>query len=98
MKYCNYKGLSGIKNSRTKSQREYYDHLNRVKIAFLLGKSRVLRILKTKFFRGVMRKLLGEFKGLVIVNFRVSYFYISKILLVLRVKVLGRQNILHTLP
>ena len=98
MKYYNYKGLSGIKSSRTKGQREYYDYLNRVKIAFLLGKSRVLRILKTKFFRGFLKKLLGEFKGLIIVNFRVSYFYISEILLVLRVKVLGRQKILHTLP
>ena len=49
MKYCNYKGLSGIKSSRTKDQRENYDYLNSVKIAFLLGKSRVLRILKTKF-------------------------------------------------
>ena len=85
MKYCNYKGLSGIKNSRIKGRRVHYDYLNSVKIAFLLGKSRVLRILKTKFFRGFMKKLLGEFKGLIIVNFGVSYFYISKILLVLRV-------------
>ena len=98
MKYCNYKGLSGIKSSKINGQRVHYDYLNRVKIAFLLGKSRVLRILKTKFFRGFLRKLLGEFKGLIVVNFRVSYFYISEILLVLRVKVLGRQNILHTLP